>query len=333
MGSGEGVLVTGGAGYIGSHVAWALVDRGEKVVILDDLSTGSAKLAPPGAAFFSGCISDAGLVRSLIDQHQIKSVVHLAGSTLPSESLQDPLFYYLNNVARSLSFLDACKGAVRHIVFSSTAAAYAPSGSPVSEGSAVLPATPYGRSKVFLEGMLQDIAHAGGPTSVILRYFNVAGCDPAGRTGHPPKSNRHLISMACDVALGHTDTLEIFGADYDTPDGTCVRDFVHVSDVAQAHLLALDHLRAGGPSDLLNCGYGHGASVRQIIAAVEAQAQRKLNVQSAPRRPGDLGSVVAANSAIVSRLGWRPAHDDLAEIIRSTLRWKSEIGVGAVSAQ
>ena len=315
------VLVTGGAGYIGSHVVWALVDRGERVVVLDDLSTGSAGLLPSAATLVVGRAGDRVLVEHLIDEHRIGAVIHLAGSTLPSESLQRPLAYYRNNVEQSLGLVEACADRVPHLVFSSTAAVYGPVDGPVTEASPLDPATPYGETKLCVERQLRAADQAHALRSVVLRYFNVAGCDPAGRTGHPAASP-HLISLACDVALGQREALDLFGDDYDTPDGTCIRDYIHVSDVAEAHVLALDHLRAGGASATLNCGYGHGASVKAVIAAVESLVGRALPVRQQARRAGDLGSVVAANEAIRRTLGWTARHDDLAAIVASTLEWK-----------
>lgn len=319
------VLLTGGAGYIGSHTAWALADAGRSVVVLDDLSSGSADLLPREADLVVGAVGDRSLVESVLASRRIETVIHLAGFSVAPRSLQEPLAYYANNLAQSVTLLQACAGKVSRFVFSSTAAVYAPSdGTLLSETDSTDPGTPYGFSKLVFERILRDVGQASDLRTVAFRYFNVAGCDPLGRTGHPGVTSEHLINTACEVARGARPRLELFGVDYPTPDGTCIRDFVHVCDVAQAHVRAVDYLEAGGSSITLNCGYGHGASVREVIAAVEAATSRSLPVEIRPRRAGDLASVIAADRAIVEVLGWTPQHDSLASIVETTLRWKAK---------
>ena len=325
-------LVTGGAGYIGSHMALALIERGEDVVILDNLTTGVRELMPPQARFVAGNVGNRPLVRQLIAEYDIDCVLHFAGSTVVPESVADPLRYYANNTVNSRNLIEACvKAGVKHFIFSSTAAVYGASDDEViDENAAKAPANPYGRSKLMTEWMLQDTALATPMTHVALRYFNVAGADPLGRTGQSTPRATHLIKRACQAALGRLPYLGIFGVDFATPDGTGVRDYIHVSDLVAAHALALDHLRDGGESGVFNCGYGHGFSVREVIGAVEQVAGRKVPVRELPRRPGDPPAVVADPRRIKRRLGWRPQYDALDQIVRDALAWESRLGAVAV---
>jgi UDP-glucose 4-epimerase len=319
------VLVTGGAGYIGSHMALALLERGETVVILDNLSTGVRDLVPEDAHFVQGNVGNRALVRKIIAEHAIDSVLHFAASTVVPDSVADPLKYYANNTANSRSFIEACvKSGVKHFIFSSTAAVYGASDEAmIDESARTAPANPYGRSKLMVEWMLQDAAQASGLRYIALRYFNVAGADPLGRTGQSTPRATHLIKRACQTALGRLPYLGIFGVDFATPDGTGVRDYIHVSDLVAAHALALDHLRGGGESGVFNCGYGHGFSVRDVIGAVEQASGCKLAVKELPRRPGDPPAVVADPGRLKRRLGWRPRYDGLDVIVRDALAWES----------
>ena len=320
-------LVTGGAGYIGSHMALALLERGEDVVVLDNLSTGVRELVPEGAHFICGDIGNRSLVRGVIREHHIDCVLHFAGSTVVPDSVADPLRYYANNTAKSRNLIEASVAAkAPYFIFSSTAAVYGASeAAMIDESAQTSPANPYGRSKLMTEWMLQDAAAATGLKYIALRYFNVAGADPLGRTGQSTPRATHLIKRACQTALGQLPYLGIFGVDFATPDGTGVRDYIHVSDLVAAHALALDHLRAGGESGVFNCGYGHGFSVRDVIGAVETAAGRKLAVRELPRRPGDPPAVVADPERIKRRLGWSPRYDGLDVIVRDALAWKSRV--------
>jgi UDP-glucose 4-epimerase len=320
-------LVTGGAGYIGSHMAHALVERGERVVVLDNLSTGVRPLVPDEAYFVHGDVGNRALVRRLIEANGVDCVLHFAGSTVVPDSVADPLSYYRNNTCRSRNLLEACVEAqVKHFIFSSTAAVYGASDSPmIDETATTSPANPYGRSKLMTEWMLQDAAAATGLKYIALRYFNVAGADPLGRTGQSTPRATHLIKRACQTALGQLPYLGIFGVDFATPDGTGVRDYIHVSDLVAAHALALDHLRGGGESGIFNCGYGHGFSVRDVIGAVEQAAGRKLAVKELPRRPGDPPAVVADPGRLKGRLGWRPRYATLDVIVRDALAWEARV--------
>jgi UDP-glucose 4-epimerase len=320
----KAILVTGGAGYIGSHTTFALADRGERIVVLDDLSTGVRAQVAEQAFFVEGAASDVGLVKALIAEHRIGSVIHFAGSIVVPESVAEPLRYYRNNVLTSHALLEACvEGGVKHFIFSSTAAVYgADAKQPLAETAAKDPISPYARSKFMTEWMLEDAARAFGLRYAVLRYFNVAGADPKGRTGQSTPCATHLIKRASQVALGRVPRLDIFGTDYTTPDGTGVRDYIHVTDLADAHLLALNALRNGAPSDTYNCGYGHGFSVREVIRAVEAVSGKPLPVSEMPRRPGDPATLIADPAKLKRVLGWLPKHDDLNDIIRSALAWE-----------
>lgn len=328
-------LVTGGAGYIGSHVAWALRDAGWRVVVLDDFSTGRRGLAPPSARIVEGDVADGALVRRLLAEERVEAVLHFAGSAVVPESVSDPLAYYRNNLSAGIELIRAClAGGVKRFIFSSTAAVYGePEEVPVPESAPPRPVNPYGHSKLMLEQVLRDVDRAHRFPYVALRYFNVAGADPAGRSGQSGPKSTHLIKVACEVAAGLRKGMEIYGTDYDTPDGTCIRDYIHVTDLADAHLRALEHLIAGGPSLTLNCGYGFGFSVREVLKVAQQVAGRPIPAREAPRRPGDPARLVAEPGALKERLGWRPRHDDLKTIVATALAWErrraSEEGVKA----
>jgi UDP-glucose 4-epimerase len=318
------VLVTGGAGYIGSHTTYALLDRGDKVVVLDNLSTGRRSQVGEGATFVEGDVGDVDLVRAVLREHGIESVIHFAGSIVVPESVSQPLRYYENNVVATRALLAACVDAnVKHFIFSSTATVFAEDApQPLGEESRKAPISPYARSKLMTEWMLEDVSRAHGLRHAILRYFNVCGADPMGRAGQISPVPTHLIKRAMLVALDRIPCLDIFGTDYPTPDGTGVRDYIHVTDLAAAHLLALDALRDGAPSTSYNCGYGRGLSVREVVAAVEKVLGRPLRVREAPRRPGDPPTLIADSSRLKSALGWQPKHDDISDIVTSALEWE-----------
>jgi UDP-glucose 4-epimerase len=325
--SGSAVLVTGGAGYIGSHVVWALTDAGRRVVVLDDLSYGRQEAVPDAVPLTVGSAGDRPLVERLLREHEVATIMHFAGSVLVGQSVSDPLGYYANNTLNSHALIAAAVAAgVKNFVFSSTAAVYGmPEIQPIAETATTQPINPYGASKLMTEIMLRDTTKATGLNHVILRYFNVAGADPAGRTGERRPMATHLINVATKVALGQLPAMAIYGEDYDTPDGTCIRDYIHVCDLADAHLCALDHLERGGASTTLNCGYGRGASVREVLDRVEQVSGRTLTVHAAARRPGDPPRLVAAADRIRSELGWQPRHDDLGTIIRTALDWERRL--------
>jgi UDP-glucose 4-epimerase len=328
------VLVTGGAGYIGSHVVRQLAERGESVIVLDDLSTGFASAVLNGQLIV-GNTGDRELVAKILKDHSIETVMHFAAHTVVPESVANPLKYYGNNTCATRSLLECCRDAgVSHFVFSSTAAVYGvPEGGIASEDTRTAPINPYGTSKLMSEWMLRDLAAATPLRYVALRYFNVAGCDPDGRIGQSTVGATLLTKVAAEVAVGKRPQLSIFGTDYDTPDGTGVRDYIHVEDLASAHLNALDYLRADGESITLNCGYGHGYSVREVIATIERAAGRRLRVVEAPRRPGDPPSLVARAERIRRVLGWQPKYDDLLLIARTQLAWEEKLrGQGALQA-
>ena len=321
------ILVTGGAGFIGSHMTYGLLDRGDKVVIVDDLSTGERSLVSPDAEFVEGNIGDAALVREILRTRKVDAVIHFAGSVIVPESVTNPLLYYRNNTSATRNLIEACVAEkVGRFVFSSTAAVYGLPDVPfVSETYVPAPISPYGRSKLMSEWMLQDAARAHDLRFIVLRYFNVAGADRQGRTGQSTPRATHLIKRACQVALGVYPHLDIFGTDYATPDGTGVRDYIHVDDLVAAHLLALDALSAGHPPDVFNCGYGKGISVRQIIASVERASGTKLAVREAPRRDGDCAIVVADSAKLQTRLSWRARYDDIDTIVGDAWAWERRI--------
>jgi UDP-glucose 4-epimerase len=318
------VLVTGGAGYIGSHVVLALRDLGIAAVVADDLSTGQRALVPAGVPLEVGDIGDRAFVAGIIERHGVTAVMHFAGSIVVPESVEKPLAYYRNNVVNSLALIETAVAAgIRSMVFSSTAAVYGiPQALPVGEDAPMRPINPYDTTKLVVEQVLRDVEAAHGLRHVILRHFNVAGADPAGRSGQCSPVATHLIKIACEAATGRRPEVAVFGDDYPTPDGTCVRDYIHVADLAAAHVRALRHLEAGGGSLTLNCGYGEGHSVREVLRAVERAAGRPLAVRTAGRRAGDPPALVAGAARIAEALGWRPKHQDLDVIVRTALEWE-----------
>jgi UDP-glucose 4-epimerase len=321
------VLVTGGAGYIGSHMVHALVDAGERVVVLDNLTTGFDWAVAPGASLVIGETGDQSCVAALIAEHLIDVVIHFAASTVVPDSLRDPLGYYRNNTVNSRALIEtAVKQGVRHFIFSSTAAVYGdPKRVPVREDDATAPMSPYGSSKLMTEIMLRDAGSAYGLRHVILRYFNVAGADPLGRIGQSTRRATHLIKVAVEAALGLRPKLEVFGADYPTPDGTCIRDYIHVCDLVRAHSDALAYLRGGGESTTLNCGYGRGFSVREVIDTVKQVSGVDFKVEFAGRRAGDPANIVAASDLVRSTLKWQPRFHDLQTIVTHALAWELKL--------
>jgi UDP-glucose 4-epimerase len=321
------VLVTGGAGYIGSHTVHALVDAGERVVVLDNLSTGFANALPAPMLPIIGDVADGKLVAHLIATHGVEAIIHFAGSTIVPESMKNPLAYYHNNTANSRGLIEAAvKGGVRHFIFSSTAAVYGnPARMPIAEDDPTVPASPYGWSKLMTEIMLRDASTAHGLSHVALRYFNVAGADPQMRTGLSTPGATHLIKVAVEAALGRRAGIDVYGTDYPTPDGTCIRDFIHVSDLAHAHVAALRYLRTGGSSVTLNCGYGRGYSVREVLEAVRNAVGHAFPVNFGSRRPGDIVVSVAAANRILDTLDWSPRLDDLDAIVSHALAWERRL--------
>ncbi len=321
------VLVTGGAGYIGGHMALALLDAGERVVILDDLSTGFAWATPPAAKLIVGDISDATLVDQLIAEYDVDAVAHFAAKIVVPESVANPLAYYLNNTAKARNLIEsAVRNKVPHFIFSSTAAVYGePETNPVFETASLAPINPYGRSKLMVEWMLKDVAAAHPLRYAALRYFNVAGADPAGRLGQSTPAATHLIKVAVQAALGHRAGLDVFGTDYPTPDGSCVRDYIQVTDLVDAHLLALRHLRSGGDSLTCNCGYGRGRSVLEVVDVVKKVSGADFEVRLKGRRAGDPASLIAGAERIRTELGWSPKHDDLEKIVRQAFDWERRL--------
>jgi len=317
------ILVTGGAGYIGSHVVRQLVERGERVVVLDNLSTGY-RSAVLGAPLVVGNTGDPVTVNRVLAEHEVETVMHFAAHTIVPESVSNPLKYYGNNTCATRNLLECCdRAGMKHFVFSSTAAVYGiPTEGLASEESPTAPINPYGLSKLMSEWMLRDLAAASSLRYVALRYFNVAGSDPGGRLGHTAPQATLLVKVACQHAAGVRPGLQVFGTDYPTPDGTGVRDYIHVEDLASAHLRALDYLRDGGASTTLNCGYGHGFSVREVLRMVEQVSGKALTVEESPRRAGDPPSLVARAERIRAVLGWQPRLDDLETIVRTQLEWE-----------
>ena len=318
------VLVTGGAGYIGSHMVLELADAGEQVVVLDDLSTGFRSSVPAAATFVQGDAGDGDLIRRVVDEHGIDAIAHFAAKIVVPDSVADPLGYYLANTMKTRELLAAAVASgVRHVIFSSTAAVYGePEANPVLEETPTAPINPYGASKLMSEWMLRDAAAAHDLRYVALRYFNVAGADTKGRTGQSTPRATHLIKVACQTALGRRPKLTVFGTDFATPDGSCIRDYIQVTDLARAHLAALTHLRGGGESLTLNCGYGRGASVLEVIETVKRVSGVDFEVEFGPRRAGDPAALVAGVGRIRSRLGWTPEFDDIETIVRQALEWE-----------
>lgn len=321
------VLVTGGAGYIGAHTLLALDEAGDSALALDDLSGGAAWMTPEAARLVVGDVGDAELLSRLIAEHRIRDVIHFAGSTLVPESLERPLAYYENNTARTLSLLKACvAGGVERFIYSSTAAVYGtPDTSPVNEDAPVRPITPYGASMAMGERILADVAKAHGLACATLRYFNVAGADPKGRAGQIGKPT-HLVRVAAQIAVGaRPGPLMIYGDDYPTPDRTAIRDYVHVSDLADAHLSALERLRAGGESAVFNCGYGRGYSVMEVVEAFGRVCGASLAHEFAPRRAGDPAQLIADSAAIRTSIDWRPRYDDIDFIVQTAIDWERRL--------
>ncbi|MFK4726828.1 MULTISPECIES: UDP-glucose 4-epimerase GalE [Bradyrhizobium] len=321
------VLVTGGAGYIGSHTVLALAEAGEDVVVIDDLSTGFSAYLPEGVPLFIGDAGDENLLEGVIAQHNIESIIHFAGSVVVPESMRDPLGYYRNNFMTARNLLNvAVKRGIGRFIFSSTAAVYGnPDEVPVPEHAPTRPLSPYGSSKLMTEIMLHDVAAAYGMQYVALRYFNVAGADPQARIGLATVGATHLLKIAVEAATGQRAKIDVFGTDYPTPDGSCIRDFIHVTDLSQAHRSALAYLRNGGASTTLNCGYGRGYSVLETIDAVRRVSGRSFAVQYAPRRPGDIMTMVADTSRIRGLLDWKPQYDDLETIAAHALAWEDKL--------
>ena len=321
------VLVSGGAGYIGSHMVLALTDVGIETVVVDNLTTGFPWAVSPAATLITGDIGDEALMLKVMKEHKVDAVVHFAGSIVVPDSVSDPLGYYLNNTVNSRSLIHAAvKSDVKNFIFSSTAAVYGnPRVLPVTETETPAPISPYGTSKWMTEQMLHDSHLAYDLNYVALRYFNVAGADPKGRSGQSTPRATHLIKVAAQTALGQRAQMEVFGTDYDTPDGTCVRDYIHVSDLILAHMDALSHLRRGGASGIFNCGYGKGFSVLDVIKSVERVHGAPLNVKYGPRRAGDPAGIVAGADKAREVLGWKPKHDDLDFIVDSAMRWEQHL--------
>ncbi len=326
MPQGSAVLVTGGAGYIGSHTVQQLLARGERVIVLDDLSTGFRQ-ALRDVPLTVGNVGDRALVDKLLAEHQVDTIIHFAAHTIVPESVENPLKYYGNNTCATRALLEAASQAgVKHFVFSSTAAVYGiPSVGFAAEDTPTAPINPYGTSKLMSEWMLRDLCAATPLRSVVLRYFNVAGSDPQGRIGQSTRKATLLVKVACEAAMGKRSHVSVFGTDYPTPDGTGVRDYIHVDDLAAAHLNALDYLRAGGASLTANCGYGHGYSVREVLSSVEKISGAKLDVREEPRRAGDPPSLVAKADRVRAVLGWKPRLDDIDTIVRTSLEWEKRL--------
>ncbi len=327
------VLVVGGAGYIGSHAILALDEAGYEVSVLDNLSTGFRSAVPVHMTFHMGDAGDRELLNKVLKGDRIDAIMHFAGSIVVAESVADPLKYYRNNTAVTCALIEsAIRCDVRHLVFSSTAAVYGlPREVPIRESAATVPINPYGSSKLMSEWMLRDTAAVHPLTYAALRYFNVAGADPLGRAGQSTAGATHLVKVAAEYLAGRSDEVRIFGTDYDTPDGTAVRDYIHVSDLADAHVLALDRMVAGGDSLIANCGYGHGFSVREMLAAASRLAGRAIVTRTAPRRAGDPPILVADCQRIKAELGWKPRFDNLDLIIGDALKWESRVGPSPVT--
>ena len=324
------VLITGGAGYIGSHMVWECIDRGEDVVVLDNLVTGFEWAVAPKAKLVVGDIGDRTLVEKTIRDNKIDTIVHFAGSVVVPESIEKPLKYYENNTSRTRTLLEtAVRCGIEQFIFSSTAAVYeAPNTlKPVDEIAPLVPSSPYGMSKLMSESMIRDVANAHGMRYVMLRYFNVAGADPAGRTGLSTRGATHVMKLACEAATGKRDHFDVYGTDYSTPDGSAIRDFIHVSDLANAHYMALQFLRKGGLKFTCNAGYSKGASVLDVVEAVKRVSGSDFDVRFMDRRAGDIPAIVADASRMTSRLNWQPQHTELDTIVRHALAWEEKLNV------
>ncbi len=321
------VMVTGGAGYIGSHMVLALLDAGEDVVVVDNLSTGFRSAVPEGVRLIVGDFGDQDLIEGIMDAEAVDAVAHFAARIVVPESVTDPLGYYANNTAKARNLIEsAVRKDVRHFIFSSTAAVYGETDTDkVTEDRLLAPVSPYGRSKLMVEWMLEDAGRAHDIRSVVLRYFNVAGADPQGRAGQSTRDATHLIKVAVQAALGRRSHLDIFGTDYPTPDGTCLRDYIQVTDLAQAHLDALRYLRGGGVSLTCNVGYARGYSVREVVDVVKTVSGIDFPVRMSARRAGDPAAIVASNDRIKAGLGWSPKHDDLPAMVRQALEWERRL--------
>lgn len=320
----ESILVTGGAGYIGSHAILGFQAAGYTPVVIDNLTTGRRQAVPKQVKFIEGNSGDQDLVQSVIEENAIEAVIHFAGSIVAPESVVNPLKYYFNNTCVSRSLIEACvKTGVRHFIYSSTALVYGLENEmPLREESLIAPANPYGTSKLVTEWILRDAASSHEFNYAALRYFNVAGADPDGRAGQSTPEATHLIKVGCQAAIGIRDHLELFGEDYDTPDGTCIRDYVHVTDLVDAHVRALDYLKNSRENLTLNCGYGRGFSVREVLKVIENHVGRPLDIRPGPRRPGDPPRLVSDSSKLCQKLGWRPRYDNLEIIVRTALEWE-----------
>lgn len=322
------VMVTGGAGYIGSHMVWELLDNGEDVVVVDNLVTGFEWSIPEGVKFVKADIGDQEMMEQVLAENKVDSIVHFAGSVVVPESLEDPLKYYQNNTGNSRNLIAAAiKVGVKRFIFSSTAAVYGEplTAGPISENAILNPMSPYGTSKLMTELMIRDTALAHGLNYVILRYFNVAGCDLQGRTGQSTAGATHLIKVACEAAAGKRPLMKVFGTDYDTKDGSCVRDFIHVNDLVNAHYVALRFLRKGGRKFTANCGYNQGYSVLDVIETVKRISGNDFRVVMDERRAGDIPALTANSSRLQSRLSWSPKYNDLDMIVSSALEWEKKL--------
>jgi len=321
------ILVTGGAGYIGGHMVLALLDRGQNVIVLDDLSSGHAWAIPERAKLIVGDIGDKALVAKIIANNGIDTIAHFAAHIIVPDSVSNPLDYYHNNTAKARDLIEtAVKNGVKHFLFSSTAAVYGePKVNPVFEDAPLLPINPYGRSKLMVEWILEDVAKAHDFNYAVLRYFNVAGADPLGRHGQSSPVATHLIKIAVQAALGYRNGMSVYGTDYPTADGSCVRDYIHVSDLIDAHMLALEYLCAGGQSLICNCGYERGLSVLEVIRTVKEVSGVDFDVQISDRRPGDPASLIAGAQRVRDLLGWKPQYDNVETIVRHALDWERKL--------